>query len=100
MKLPNLPALETILPVANTLKSFIAGEPQEWSNNAHVAYNTGWIKDVSSGILVSVLQQQASTRDLSSDDKQKVEDALREIKAMHDDFEKLEKSENSTSPDD
>jgi hypothetical protein len=63
MKWPNLPALETILPVANTLKSVIAGEPQEWSNNAHVAYNTGWINDVSGGIVVSVLQQQASRRD-------------------------------------
>ena len=101
MELPNLPALSAIVPVANTLKSVIAGEPQEWSNYAHVAYNTGWIKDVSGGTLLPVLRQQAARPDLSPEDKQKVENAVNEVKAMDDDAKELsEECEKSTTPDD
>jgi hypothetical protein len=97
----DMPAFATVLPVANTLKSVVAVEPTEWSNNAHIAYNTGWIADVSGRILVPSLQQEVSRPDLSPADKQKVQVALDEAIAIRDDAEKLnEKSENSTTPED
>jgi hypothetical protein len=46
MDMPRSPAFAAVLPVANTLKSVIVAEPSEWSNNAHIAYNTGWIAEV------------------------------------------------------
>jgi hypothetical protein len=101
MNMPALPALGNILPVADTLKSTVAAEPKEWSNNAHIAYNTDWISDVSGRILVPVLQQAVSRPDLSTVDKQKVQGALDDAIAIRDDAEKLSKNaENSTTPQD
>jgi hypothetical protein len=76
-------------------------EPSEWSNNAHIAYNTGWIAEVSGRVLVPALQQEASRTDLSSADKQTARMALDEAIAVRDDAKQLkDKSENSTTPDD
>jgi hypothetical protein len=101
MDMPQSPAFSIILPVANKLKSVIAAEPSEWSNNAHIAYDTGWIAEVSGRVLVPALQQEASRTDLSPDDKQKAQVALNEAIAVRDDAKNLnDKSENSTTPDD
>ncbi len=84
----HIPTLEDISSVANTLM-VIATEPREWSNNVHIAYNTGWIADVSGSILLPVLQQEASKPDLSPADKQKIQGAINQLKTVHDDAKKL-----------
>jgi hypothetical protein len=72
----------------------------DWYNNAHIAYNSGRIADVS-GIILPVLKQELSKPDLSPDNRQKFVGALNKLEGVNDDAKKLEvKSEKSTTADD